>query len=578
MGGFIAPSTKIGGTEVSPGIPLASTPFSGLHQTDSGGIGITLAGEDHSLLDAAGWELGRLVEPDYVVGEVAGSPFAVGGTTLIPGIDNGEKFIAVPLNSTHSVSIFLRNSLTGALTLAAGSPLVLDATINPTECAFSPDGKFLAVAGSYLSGTKKVYVFSVSANGALTAVPGSPYTITGSSSTGARRVAYSDNGKFLGFTGKEHIFMYLVNPSTGALTPVTGSPYNSFPIADTLAIKFSRDSKHLLVSDAFSPGKIAVYDVDDGTGVLTPVSGSPFTVSGTGVISLNFSPDGQFIIGSIPNDAGSTIWRFDNATGNISGVSSIFGTKPKYSVFSPDGKHIAVVGDAASDYMGLYNFDAASGATSPVPGSPFLFGAGWLPLSIVFSPDNFFIYAAMNPGFLRIFSTSSTGPKFKLIDATFDADGGTDGSVNVNGALRVFGNDVPDMSDNDARYAKLAGLSTQVFDVAAGAGTQAVNKTQADATYAKLAGLSTQVFAAKGFKGSEAVNAAQGIATLVAGTVTVSNTSITANSRILISAQETGALTGILRVSARSVGVSFTISSSVNTDTATVCYEIFEPA
>jgi len=573
MGGFIAPSTKIGGTEVSPGIPLASTPFSGLHQTDSGGIGITLAGEDHSLLDAAGWALGRVVEPDYALGEVAGSPYSPGGITQIA--DANEKFLAVPLTTSKSIGVYLRNQLTGALTLSPATPPVLDANISPKQCAFSPDGKFLALVGTYLSGAPKAYVFSVSANGALTAVPGSPYAIALS---GAKRVAYSDNGKFLCFNASGHLYMYLVNPSTGALTPVAGSPFNASPLTDALYVTFSRDSKHLLLSDNFSPGRIAVYDVDSGTGVLTPISGSPFTVSGTGVISINFSPDGKFIVGSIPGGGRSTIWRFDNDTGNISGVSSIFSAKPQYSVFSPDDKYIAVAGDGVTnDYFSLYTFDAVTGETSLVPGSTFLYGSAALPLGIVFSPDNFFIYVSLY-GTIRVYGTSSTGPKFKLIDAAFDADGGADGSVNVNGALRVFGDNVPNMGDNDARYAKLAGSSTQTFDVAAGAGTQAINKTQADAVYAKLAGLSTQVFSAKGFKGSEAINASQGVATLVAGTVTVSNTSITANSRILITPQETGALTGILRVSARSVGVSFTISSSVNTDTATVCYEIFEPA
>lgn len=84
--------------------------------------------------------------------------------------------------------------------------------------------------------------------------------------------------------------------------------------------------------------------------------------------------------------------------------------------------------------------------------------------------------------------------------------------------------------------------------------------------------------ATNGFRASESANEKQGVATLVAGTKVVSNTSITANSRIFLTAQETGLFTGSLRVSARSVGTSFTILSTVLTDTAVVAYEIFEPA
>lgn len=86
-------------------------------------------------------------------------------------------------------------------------------------------------------------------------------------------------------------------------------------------------------------------------------------------------------------------------------------------------------------------------------------------------------------------------------------------------------------------------------------------------------------FAAKsGLTVTEGANAKQGVATLVGGTVTVANTSITANSRIFLTSQADGGAPGSLRVSARVVGTSFTITSSSATDTSVVAYEIFEPA
>ena len=76
---------------------------------------------------------------------------------------------------------------------------------------------------------------------------------------------------------------------------------------------------------------------------------------------------------------------------------------------------------------------------------------------------------------------------------------------------------------------------------------------------------------------AEGANAKQGVATLVAGTVVVANTSVTASSRIFLTAQDNNT-TGHLRVSARTAGTSFTILSTVNTDTGVIAYEIFEPA
>lgn len=68
-----------------------------------------------------------------------------------------------------------------------------------------------------------------------------------------------------------------------------------------------------------------------------------------------------------------------------------------------------------------------------------------------------------------------------------------------------------------------------------------------------------------------------GTALLVAGSAVVANTSITANSRILLTTQVPGGTAGFLTVSGRTAGTSFTISSSSALDTSTVAYEIFEP-
>lgn len=84
------------------------------------------------------------------------------------------------------------------------------------------------------------------------------------------------------------------------------------------------------------------------------------------------------------------------------------------------------------------------------------------------------------------------------------------------------------------------------------------------------------VTAGRGLKVAEGSNAKQGAVALAAGTATVSNTSVTATSRIFLTSQSDGGTPGWLRVSARVAGTSFTITSSSATDTSTVAYEIFE--
>jgi hypothetical protein len=106
--------------------------------------------------------------------------------------------------------------------------------------------------------------------------------------------------------------------------------------------------------------------------------------------------------------------------------------------------------------------------------------------------------------------------------------------------------------------------------VAPGAeGAEAVNKDDLDAQIAlcsKIAGLTV----------AEGSNAKMGVATLVGGAATVANTSVTANSRIFLMSQVDGGTPGWLRVSARTAGTSFVITSSSGTDTSTVAYLILE--
>lgn len=86
--------------------------------------------------------------------------------------------------------------------------------------------------------------------------------------------------------------------------------------------------------------------------------------------------------------------------------------------------------------------------------------------------------------------------------------------------------------------------------------------------------------AGKGLYIKEGTNATMGVATLVGGTVVVSTTEVTANSRIFLTAQSLGTVTvgQGLAVSARTAGTSFTILSQSALDTSVVAWMIIEPA
>jgi hypothetical protein len=77
----------------------------------------------------------------------------------------------------------------------------------------------------------------------------------------------------------------------------------------------------------------------------------------------------------------------------------------------------------------------------------------------------------------------------------------------------------------------------------------------------------------------EGANARMGVATLNGTTsVVVANTSVTANSRILLTIQTPGGTVGSPYVFARTPGTSFTLRSTAAGDTSTVAWTILEPA
>jgi hypothetical protein len=76
----------------------------------------------------------------------------------------------------------------------------------------------------------------------------------------------------------------------------------------------------------------------------------------------------------------------------------------------------------------------------------------------------------------------------------------------------------------------------------------------------------------------EGGDAKMGAAVLVDGVAVVANKTVMATSRIFLTSNADGGTPGFLRVSTRVVGVSFTITSSSNTDTSTVAWMVVEPA
>jgi hypothetical protein len=106
----------------------------------------------------------------------------------------------------------------------------------------------------------------------------------------------------------------------------------------------------------------------------------------------------------------------------------------------------------------------------------------------------------------------------------------------------------------------------------------AVNGAGTSLEYISTVKTGIEVPLSKSVKITEGLNGVMGTATLSSGSVVVTTNRVTANSRIFLTAQTTGANMGHIYVSTRTGSVNFTISSTNGSDDRVVAWLIIEPA
>jgi 6-phosphogluconolactonase len=118
----------------------------------------------------------------------------------------------------------------GGLTAISGSPfsapylIGIGSSQGPQDMIVNPAGTLLFVDDVSVEG---IYVYSIGSGGALTAVSGSPFSVP----FFPANMATDGQGKYLyvtqdlGGTNSDEVAAFSINSSTGALTPVVGSPF-----------------------------------------------------------------------------------------------------------------------------------------------------------------------------------------------------------------------------------------------------------------------------------------------------------------------------------------------------------------
>jgi 6-phosphogluconolactonase (cycloisomerase 2 family) len=295
------------------------------------------------------------------------------------------NFLYVGNDGDGTVSAFVINPATGGLT-PIGTPVSVGGASDGISIQPTPDGKFLYVANFLSSGTDTTLAaFAIdAATGALTPI--------GTTPAGGRvsHLTVSADGRFLAaalFGPPSRAAIYLINPTNGALTAATGSPFALDPdnVVGSLAIDCAGTRLFAAIDvGGGSPARIRVYNVTQtgaDTGALTEIAGSPFNIAGTtNASTLTLSSNDRFLfVGN--QGAGNTITALAVAPdGSLSPVSgSPFpagGGIVGGLATSRDGRFLYSVTFGAASSVVVLRTALATGQLAAVPGSPFPTGQG----------------------------------------------------------------------------------------------------------------------------------------------------------------------------------------------------------
>jgi 6-phosphogluconolactonase len=361
-------------------------------------------------LYATEFEAGRIAE--YVVNPLTGSvtPTSQGSTWAHWGpvdiaSDLGGYRLYVANQGSHDLDAYFIDRDNGNLTDVPGSPFALGAT--GLRVVVHPSGDFVYATSASTYPNSYISAFKVQSNGSLTPVAGSPYALN-SGTSGA--LAIDPSGKYLYVDastsgGAAAVAGYTIDETSGALTPVSGSPF-----ADPAYLgctQFCSDGASDLGVDptgnylyGAESGEDALsgFKIDSATGTLTPLAGSPYAEgyynsSGNSAPKspwrLSIDPSEKFIY--VADNEGNDFSVFKlNATSGVptfeapignSVNSCLPGLESPYTVFvDPSGSFVysqgydhgyCGSGPAAPNALIGYSLNQGNGYLQSVPGSPF---------------------------------------------------------------------------------------------------------------------------------------------------------------------------------------------------------------
>jgi 6-phosphogluconolactonase (cycloisomerase 2 family) len=269
-----------------------------------------------------------------------------------------------------SVQSFLINNQNGSLTSAGFA-----SASSPWSLAFHPSGKY--VYSSDVNNDEITALNLDPTTGALTPVAGSPFP-TNSQNPFATAIDPAGHFLFVANVNGANVTVFSIDATTGALTEVKGSPFQTGGGPDALAV--SPNGNFVYVADSFDK-TISAFAINSTTGNLSAVAGSPFSNGASGALGLTIDPSGAHLYAMDHDTNEVVIFGVNSSTGALTLEQTVRSRGAAISMAIVSGKNPATylpksvyVSNAISNNISAYSITQSSGALTPIAGSPFATG------------------------------------------------------------------------------------------------------------------------------------------------------------------------------------------------------------
>lgn len=245
---------------------------------------------------------------------------------------------------------------TGTITPDASSPILTDT--EPIGLCKTPDQSFLYLV---TRGANAVYGYSIdSSTGGVNPTP------LGSLGAGTQPWAcmVDSTGKWLYVSDvSTNLRLQSIDSVTGSLT---AEPVQAVGVNGAQQMLFNREKDVLFVSGTNNSPAIAALSIDQATGNLATVGGSPFA-SGNFMRQVALSPDESFFYASSRNSGNVSL--YSNSSGALSSIGTFDpdSSNPVQAMtLSPDGKYL-YTGTLTSNLLQGFSVNTSTGAINNTP-------------------------------------------------------------------------------------------------------------------------------------------------------------------------------------------------------------------